>query len=227
MNEMNDDSFVPGRRMLLVNRGLAALAWVISLAALPWAPDRVPTHWGISGEPDQFSAPFPGLFVLPLVMTLLALVLPVLPRIDPRKQNYAAFGTTYLAVQTGILAFLLVLHAVTTAAALGAAVNMNRVLVPMVGLLFAGLGNVMGKVRPNWFLGFRTPWALASPDVWTRTHRFGGRLMFGLGLVLIAGGLLFPAPAAAVMVVVAAGAMVVLTYGYSFLVWRQFGEPRG
>ena len=224
---MNEESFVPGRRMLRANWILVALAWAIALVALPFAPDRVPTHWGVSGEPDRFAAPFPGLFLLPMIMALLALLLPILPRIDPRKQNYRAFGSTYVAIQTGILVFMLVLQAVTVAAALGLDINMNRVIVPLVGVLFVGLGNVMSKIRPNWFVGFRTPWALSSPDVWTRTHRFGGRLMLGLGLVLVVAGLLFPGPVSATIVGAGACALVALIYGYSYLVWRQLGEPRG
>ena len=224
---MNDEAFVPGGRMLRANWLLVALAWALALVALPFAPDRVPTHWGVSGQPDQFAAPFPGLFLLPMIMALLALVLPILPRIDPRKQNYRAFGSTYMAIQTGILVFMLALHAVTIAAALGLDINMNRAIVPLVGVLFVGLGNVMSKLRPNWFVGIRTPWTLSSPDVWTRTHRFGGRLMLGLGLVLIVAGLLFPAPVAATTAGVGACGLVALTFGYSYLVWRQLGEPRG
>ena len=88
----------------------------------------------------------------------------------------------------------------------------------LIGVLFVGLGNVMGKIRPNWFVGFRTPWGLNSPDVWTRTHRFGGRLMLGLGLVLIVAGLLFPAPITTTIVAVGACALAALTFGYSYVV---------
>ena len=222
---MNDHAFVPNRKLMRVTWLLVALAWMTSLVALPLAPDRVPTHWGLSGEADRFSAPFPGLFVLPAIMALLALLLPVLPRIDPRKQNYAHFGTTYQAVQSGIVAFLLALHLVMIAAALGLPININRVIVPLVGLLFVGLGNVMGKLRPNWFVGFRTPWALSSSDVWTRTHRFGGRLMVGLGLVLVIGGVLFPAAVSIGVVAVGSCLLAALTFAYSYGVWRQLGEP--
>ena len=90
-------------------------------------------------------------------MMLFALLLPLLPPIDPRKQNYALFGNTNQLIQSGILLFLLGLHLVTIVAALRLAINMNRIIVPLVGLLFAGLGNVMGKIRLNWFVGFRTP----------------------------------------------------------------------
>ena len=187
----------------------------------------MPTHWGLSGEPDQFSAPFPGIFVLSAIMMLFALLLPLLPPIDPRKQNYALFGNTNQLIQSGILLFLLGLHLVTIVAALRLAINMNRIIVPLVGLLFAGLGNVMGKIRLNWFVGFRTPWALNSADVWTRTHRFGARLMVILGLATMAAGLLFPAVVRIAVLAVGCCMLAELTFGYSFSVWRQPGESRG
>ena len=224
---MNNESFVPGRRSRLVSVLMTALAWISSIAVLPWAPERVPTHWGFSGEPDRYAAPVPGLFVLPLIMLLLALLLPVLPWIDPRRQSYEQFGSTYVHIQTGLLAFLLALHMIMLGAALGLPLNMNRLIVPTAGLLFVGLGNVMGKIRPNWFVGFRSPWALSSPDVWTRTHRFGGRLMVGLGLLMIVSGLLFPAAVSVTVVAIASCLLAVLTFGYSSRVWRQLGAPRG
>ena len=36
----------------------------------------------------------------------------------------------------------------------------------VVGLLLAALGNWMGKLRRNFWVGLRTPWTLASDVVW-------------------------------------------------------------
>ena len=221
---MNENTFVLGRKASVAIMLLVALTWAISLAVVPWAPAQVPTHWELNGEPDRFAAPFPGLFILPMVMAALAVLLRVLPRIDPRKQNYQAFGSTYIAIQIGIMLFLVAMHVITVAAALGMPVNMSLVVMPLVGMLFVGLGNLMGKIRPNWFVGFRTPWALASSDVWTRTHRFGGRLMVGLGLVMIAGGLLLPPAVAVTLLLAGCLAMVIATFGYSYVVWLQLGD---
>ena len=40
-------------------------------------------------------------------------------------------------------------------------------------LFFALMGNVMGKVRKNFFIGIRVPWTFASDRVWNDTHRMG------------------------------------------------------
>lgn len=223
---MNGHAFMPGRRMLLAHRLLCAVGWGASLAALPFAPARVPTHWNIQGRPDDFMAPLPGLFLLPMVMLVFVVLAQVAPRVDPRAQSYAGWGNTYRYIQTGILAFLLLLHLVNVSAALGQDTNMNAVVTTLVGLLLIGIGNVLGKIRPNWFMGIRTPWTLSSPDVWTATHRFGGRLMVAIGVALVLAGLLLPPVMQATMVGVGAVGLAVLTMAYSYLAWRRLGGRR-
>ena len=57
----------------------------------------------------------------------------------------------------------------------------------MSGLLlfFVVLGNYLGNLRPNYFIGIRTPWTLENPETWRATHRVGGRLMFFGALILL------------------------------------------
>ena len=80
------------------------------------------------------------------------------------------------------------------------------------------LGAVMGKIRPNFFFGIRTPWTLTSKRAWTRTHRLGGFVFIAVGLVGIVAGLLVP-PAALIVdvggILLGSAALAV----YSWRVW--------
>src|SRR5262249_43685722 len=58
-----------------------------------------------------------------------------------------------------------------------------------VGVLLVVLGNFLGKVTRNFFVGIRTPWTLASEEVWFKTHRLGGKLFVFAGLATFALGL--------------------------------------
>jgi uncharacterized membrane protein len=53
---------------------------------------------------------------------------------------------------------------------------MNRTMMFVLFAFFALLGNVMGKIKRNFFMGIRTPWTLADERVWHATHRYAGRL---------------------------------------------------
>ena len=58
--------------------------------------------------------------------------------------------------------------------------------------MFASLGNVLGKVRRNFWVGIRTPWTIASERVWNTTHRLAAKLFVcagAIGLVTVVAGL--------------------------------------
>jgi len=99
----------------------------------------------------------------------------------------------------------------------------GRAIIGGVCLLLALLGNLMGKVRRNFYIGVRTPWTLANERVWNATHRFAGK-------TLVAGGLAGLALTVAglngwpVMVALLAGALIPV--GYSLVFYKQL-ERRG
>ena len=72
----------------------------------------------------------------------------------------------------------------------GLNVRINEMIIAGTGLLFVIIGNYLGKVRKNFFIGIRTPWTLASDEVWNRTHRIGGKLFILSGVVIWIGALL-------------------------------------
>jgi len=71
-------------------------------------------------------------------------------------------------------------------AGVGHSVNVGRAGLFGVCVLFALLGNVMGKVRRNFYIGVRTPWALANERVWNATHRLAAKTFVVGGLAGVA-----------------------------------------
>ena len=99
--------------------------------------------------------------------------------------------------------------------------DVGRVVCLAVGVMLLIFGNLMGKVKSNWFFGFRTPWALSDPDVWNKTQRLGGWVFFLSGGLLVLLALLAPpAITFGVFLTVLLGGMA-LTYYKS---WRWFRE---
>lgn len=197
------------------------LAWVASLLALPWAPARVPSHWNAAGQIDQTLPRLPGLFLLPLVITLLAGMFLLLPRIDPLRRNYAAFSPAYALLRLGMILFLSLLHLAILAIMIGWSFNLVRLITVLYGVLFIVVGNVLGKLRPNWFVGIRTPWTLMSPDVWTATHRVVGRLQVVLGLIVLFAGLALPQRTYLPAILSSVVSLSAVAFGYSYWAWRS------
>lgn len=116
-------------------------------------------------------------------MTFLIILMGVLPKFDPKKESYSRFQKSYRIVNAALACFFLLLHIVTLAYNLGVPVDVGRLVPIGVGVLFIVLGNYMPKIKPNYFIGIRTPWTLESEAVWNKTHRLGGKVFIAMGIL--------------------------------------------
>jgi uncharacterized membrane protein len=96
--------------------------------------------------------------------------------------------------------------------------SMNRALFGGIAVFIGLLGNVMGKVRRNFWIGIRTPWTLASEKVWYSTHRFAGKTMV-LGAILSLAGVVAGLPIGVCLALAIAGVLVPALY--SLLVYKR------
>ncbi len=199
------------------------IAAMFITAAVVWsqAPDKIPVHWNIRGEVDRYGGKFEGLLLIPLITLALYGLLLFLPRLDPGRANYAQFQGAYHLIRLYASLFLAGIYGVVLKAAFGRPIRMQTVIPLMLGVLFIILGNVMGKIRPNWFVGIRTPWTLSSKASWTKTHRLGGWLFIVMGLAWIT-ALLLRNPTHQFLVggAVSAVALIWMVI-YSYLVYRK------
>ena len=120
-----------------------------------------------------------------------------LPALSPKNFEVEPFRSTYLLIMVLILGLFSFIHGMALYGAFHPGWSgMSRTLFGGMFLFFAPLGNVLGKVRRNFYIGVRTPWTLASERVWSDTHRLAAWLLvlgslvgFGItvtGLPLIA-----------------------------------------
>jgi uncharacterized membrane protein len=209
--------------------GLLAVAAAagFSVWAYPQLPAQVATHFDLNGDPNGWSSRLVASILAPGLGIVLAAVFTVLPRIDPRRANYVLFGATYWTIVNAVLVLLAGIHVFVLGKALGWVVDMNRVAALGIGGIFVLLGNLMTRIRPNWFMGIRTPWTLSSDTVWRKTHRFGGVAFVIAGLCMIATAFVASRWAfyGALGAVAAAALSSVV---YSYLLWKSEqngGEP--
>jgi uncharacterized membrane protein len=170
------------RKYLLVGLTLIAACLVASAILYPHLPSQIPTHWNAHGQVDHYGDKGTALVLQPLVMLTLLAIFAVLPWLSPKHFEIETFRSTYLFIVLAILAFMAYLHILTLWAALHRNVPMPKAVLGGVYLLVALLGNVMGKVRRNFYVGFRTPWTIADERVWNATHRLGAKTMVAGGL---------------------------------------------
>jgi uncharacterized membrane protein len=155
----------------------------------------------------------------PLMLSLLAVVWAVVPRLEPLESNLKEFSREYNLLMVGLQLFVAAIFGYSLAYNLGWQIPISLVILPGLALLFSLLGWILPRTRRNWFVGIRTPWTLTSDVVWERTHAFGGRLFYAAAVVTLL-GLVYPEVGvwlAVAAVLVAAAA----TIAYSYLEFRR------
>jgi uncharacterized membrane protein len=208
----------------VLNIGLVVLAFALVAAVYNQLPEYVPTHWNADGIIDRRMVKPWGPFVLPLTMAGVFAVLLVLPYISPRGYEIEPFRRAYGMIQVGILGFAFAMNVLVLLAGLGWAAPMNRLLLVGIGALLVIIGNFLGKVTTNFFVGIRTPWTLADPEVWLRTHRFAGKVIAFGGVAITIAGLL----GAGLHFLTAAMFLTALVPAiYSYLVYLRLERERG
>jgi len=194
---------------------LTAAALVATVIAYPHLPDAVPTHWDIHGLPNRYSPKWTLYLLGPGLMAGIVLLTRLLPWLSPKPFEVESFRSTYIQIMLMTVAVWAYIDGVILWAGAGHSVNEGRAVLSGVCLLFALMGNVMGKIRRNFYIGVRTPWALANERVWNATHRLAAKtfVLGGLaGLTLVAMGL-SGWPTFAVLM---AGALVPAVYSLVF-----------
>jgi uncharacterized membrane protein len=170
---------------------LIAAAAIATAACFADLPASVPIHWNTDGRPKGMG-PRAMLWLLgPGTMAGILLLGLCLPSLSPERYRIEPFKATYSYFILVLVGMLACLHLALLRAILTGAIDIARTACGGLFLLLILLGNPLGKVRRNFFIGVRTPWSLASEQVWYATHRLAARLMVGsglLGLVAVTAG---------------------------------------
>ena len=163
------------------------LTVVITVISFPHMPDPVPSHWNAAGTVDGYLPKFWGLVLVPSFMIGIFALFAVLPRIDPRKNNYLKFQDFYEGFILVFAVFFFFIQLQILLWGLGIQVSPNVMIPLLAGALFVYIGFFMEHAEPNWFVGIRTPWTLSSDSVWKKTHQKGATLFKLAGLVSMIG----------------------------------------
>jgi uncharacterized membrane protein len=220
------------KTMAAASLGAVAAMLIASLIVGSGLPEnmQLPTHWNLAGEADSHAPKWTALLLPPALIGAVSLLFYFLPALEPRGKGLERSQGLYLGGWAAILFMGLVIEVVVLAAALDWALPVNRLMIAAGGVVFAAIGNQLGKSRSMYLIGLRTPWTLASEEVWIRTHRLAGKLMVVGGVAMVAAALVALPPAllgalVAAVIAVAAGIPVL----YSLVLWRRekAAQPSG
>lgn len=152
-------------------------------------PQEVPIHFNWRGEADDW-ADKTMLFLLPAGLGLFIYFLMLtVPSIDPKKK-IQEMGSKYFNFRLILTIFFSILSIYLIYVTKEGSLQNPNILVSLIGLLFIMMGNYFQTVRPNYFVGIRTPWTLENEQVWKKTHRLAGKIWVAGGVVIMILGFL-------------------------------------
>lgn len=177
-------------KVVLGQLAMVGICSISSIAIAGKLPAQVPTHWGLNGQADAWGSPAFALWFGPLMTAFMlgfTFVMPSLPGGKNAMRSGDAYGNTLILV-SGMMTFVhfAILRATAAGSLPGAGNGPSELTSTLFGGIFlflAALGSQMKNLKPNPYMGIRTPWTLSSERVWKESHRRGGMMFVVGGLV--------------------------------------------
>lgn len=204
--------------------GIISLLPVVYLAAIyPSLPNIVPTHFDMNGRPNDYSDKSTLIFLTVLFSALSIgcyLLITNLPKIDPKK---TAGQSPEIFQRLGLIITLLMtfINFVITYAATNKSDNITRVIFPALGIFFAFMGKYMKDIKPNYFAGFRTPWALENDDNWRETHQLAGKMWMAGGSTITILTVFLPSGYGFIAFMSIIAIVTIVPFAYSYLFFKK------
>lgn len=185
-------------------------------------PEIIPLHWNASGEIDRMGNKNEIIFPVVLLTILPYLIFAFLPAIDPKKnlqkmENKLKYLRFFISLFMSALS-VYILYSIQQLD------SKPTFIFALVGLLFASLGNYFKTIKPNYFIGIRTPWTLENEEVWKKTHVLGGKLWFAGGLAIFLLSFILKNNYSFYILMIIVGVITIIPITYSYLEFKKLNN---
>jgi uncharacterized membrane protein len=179
-------------------------------------PSEIPSHWNAAGVVDGWMLKEEGIWLIPAIALLIMLVFQLLPRIDPKKENYSSFAGAWNIMQVTMVVFFAYVYSLQMDAALHPAdsILVGRNILLGVGALFIVMGFLLPRIRQNFFIGIRTPWTISDANNWSKTHALGGKMFVIGGLLTLVMAWMIPARIFPFIIILFCIVLIPVAYSY-------------
>lgn len=205
--------------LLAVLLTLAPLAYGLWL--YPQLPDPMPIHFGPDGQADGFAKKsLFYIFLLPAINASSYFFTKLLVQLDPKtmeKEGGVSLHLDKILLSVALLLSIVSFFVFQSMADGSITLGLGRIIPISIALFISVMGNYMNNIRPNYFVGFRTPWTLENEEVWRKTHQLGAKIWFwgGIASAIIAAFSTLMIGIAMVVTFVLLSAIFIMYYSYS------------
>jgi immunity protein, SdpI family len=190
---------------------LVAVAFAVTGLCFSHLPDSIPMHWDLHGHPANYMPRWPAAWAMPITAALVIIWL--IRQLTPKRTNTIVINSI-----AGLMCYFCAVSLLT-------AMHPTESPVPYyfmgVGVFLMAVGNILGKLTWDYFVGLRTPWTVDDPHVWERTHRASGPVYVLGGAAILIASLAHRSPLIPMALLLATCLYPVL---HSYIIWHRAGD---
>lgn len=166
---------------------LAVIPLIYVAMVFGGAPEIVPTHFNVEGIADGFGSKW-TLWILPVVVVVIAIVAMYTPFLtkfakqkDDKSLNVVAKFNLIVLIMLDLVSISIVYTTLNYSE--GKPSEIGLYMLYILNIFFIISGFALPKISRNSVIGIRIPFTLMDSEVWTKTHKIGGKLWIVAGVV--------------------------------------------
>lgn len=181
---------------------LSFVPLVFAAIAIQFMPEKVPMHYGLSGEADRYGSRF-ELMLIPVIILLAMIVfLIMISRFEKKAESaptdkeraYAknnckaasGIALAFLGLMTAVLGHTVVkILMITDSGVSQLDIDDLKFTALLMGVFFIIAGNLCSKTKRNSGIGLRLSWTEYNDVTWSKSNRFAGKALCIAGILSI------------------------------------------
>jgi uncharacterized membrane protein len=211
------------KKHILIAIGLIIIPFTYATYLYPTLPNKIPMHFNLNGEVDGWGSR-ESIYLLPSIMGLTSIfvyfLMANIKKIDPKRYE-GADDKVYAQFGLFTSGFLCCLSIVIIYSTVHSGVDINKLIFPLLGFAFAGMGIYMPKLKQNYIAGFKLPWTLENEANWNATHALAGKVWMVGGTLQMATALLLNGAAIFIIFMSITAVMVIIPSAFSYRIFKR------
>ncbi|MDY3006289.1 SdpI family protein [Anaerococcus porci] len=209
------------RKNLLLSFILFLISIILAIIYYDRLPVRIPVHYDFDWQVDIYAKKINALLFIVIFMVLVYLALYFILTLDPKRNEHDESYKHISLLTIPILNLLII--GLTIRKTFDPSLNVGRIIVAVIAVFIAISGVFMPRIKRNYTLGIRTPWALENDYVWKKTQKLSGLLLFinGVFSLIILG---FSVKIAFILLTSLFILTIIVSFIYSYLIYNNLAN---
>lgn len=171
------------RRSALILFIIVLASFAIAVFYYPRMPEYMASNFDARGNVNGYTPRFWGTFFTPILLGILFLIFSSLSALIRSRQVAMPASSFVGPFLISLFTFFALINLQVIEWNAGHKISFAITIPIGVGAFFMMVGQLLGSLQPNWFVGIRTYWTLKNKFVWEKTHERAAILFRILGVI--------------------------------------------